>query len=75
MSIQNTTINIVLNYVNLNRLQRSLAGIVGLNPAGGMNVLSQVNVVYCLCYGPIPRPEESCRVSVSRSVISRNNNR
>jgi len=64
MSVQNTTINMLLNYVNLNRLRRSLAGIVGLNPVGGMNVLSQVYILYCLCYGPIPRPEEPCRMFV-----------
>jgi len=46
-STKTTTISIVLNCVNLNRLPHSLAGTVGLNPAGVMNVLSQVNVLYC----------------------------
>ena len=44
---------------------RSLAGIVGSNPAGGMDV-SLVSVVSCtgngLCDGQIHRPEESYRV-------------
>ena len=46
---------------------RSFAGIVGSNPAEGMDVL--VFFVCCggsgLCDGPTPRPGESCRVCVS----------
>jgi hypothetical protein len=39
---------------------RSLAGIAGSNPAGGMNVgLFWVLSGTCLCDGPIIRPEES----------------
>ena len=43
-----------------------LAGIAGLNPAGGMD--KSVSCKYCvlsgkcLCDGPIPRPEESYRL-------------
>jgi hypothetical protein len=42
---------------------RSLAGIVGPNPAGGMDVclLWMLCVVRGLCDGPITRPEESYR--------------
>jgi hypothetical protein len=55
---------------------RSLAGIAGSNPAGGMHVCRE----YCvlsgrgLCYGLITRPEECYRVCVSVSVIRCNNN-
>jgi hypothetical protein len=45
--------------------RRVLAGIVGSNPSGGMDVcLLWVFVLSGtgLCDGPIPRPEESCRV-------------
>ena len=44
---------------------RSLTGIAGSNPAGGMHVLCIANVVLSgrgLCDGPIPRPEESYRL-------------
>jgi hypothetical protein len=37
----------------------SLAGIAGSNPGGGMDVLSFVSVMCCLCDGQITRPEES----------------
>ena len=41
---------------------RSLAGIVGSNPAGGMNVFSECCVMSGrgLCDKLITRPEESC---------------
>ena len=43
---------------------RFLAGIVGSNPAWGVNVclLCSVTSDRGLCDGPIPRPEESYRV-------------
>ena len=45
---------------------RSLAGIAGSNPAEGHGYLSLANLVCCIgdgfCDGPIPRPEEFCRV-------------
>ena len=47
---------------------RSLAGTAVSNPAGGMVILSLVNVVCYTgrspCDGPIPRSEESHRVCV-----------
>jgi hypothetical protein len=47
---------------------RSLAGIAGSNPLGGMDVCLFVMVVCCqvrgLCDGPITRPQESYRVCV-----------
>ena len=63
---------------------RSLAGIAGSNPVGGMDICLFVRVVCCqvrgLCDGPITRPEESYRVCVcvcvcvSWIVIRCNNN-
>jgi hypothetical protein len=58
----------------------SLAGITGLNPAGGMDV----SVVCCvssgrgLCHRPIPRPEESyqlwcvivCHLETSKNEVA-----
>ena len=43
---------------------RSLAGIVGLNPAGSMDVSCDCCVLSSrdLCYGSIPRPEETYRL-------------
>jgi hypothetical protein len=60
---------------------RSLAGIEGLNPAGGMDVCCECCVLKGrgLCFGLIPRPETPCRrcvcvcVCVSLSVIKGNN--
>ena len=80
MSIQNTTINIVWNYVTLNHLRCSLVGIVGLNLAGGMNVFSQVNVVYCQVEvsatgRSLLHSSPAVCVCVSMSVIMRNSNR
>jgi len=47
---------------------RSLAGMAGSNPSGGIDVSYLVDVVCCqvrsLCDGLIPRPEESYRVCV-----------
>ena len=50
---------------------RSLAGISGLNYAMSWKSVSSVFCVLSgrgLCDGPIPRPEESYRIFVSRSV-------
>ena len=42
---------------------RSLAGVAGSNPAGGMDVCLFECCVWGLCDKPIPRPEESYKLS------------
>jgi hypothetical protein len=44
---------------------RSRAGIMGSNPVGSMGSVSCECCFLsgkCICNGPIPRPEESCRM-------------
>jgi hypothetical protein len=57
---------------------RSLSGIAGLNPAGGMDVCCECGVVCLsgtgLCDGPITRPEDFYRVCVLLGVIRYSNN-
>jgi hypothetical protein len=52
---------------------QSLGGIVGSNPAGGMDVCVSCECRVLsgrgLCDGPITRPEESCRMCVCLCVI------